>query len=647
MLLSACMIVKNETLTIRKCLASLQGVVDEIIVVDTGSTDDTPDIARECGAHVFSFIWQNDFSQARNESLRHAHGDWILVIDADEYLDEQKKQSFRSFLQSSDAEGVFITQKNYLGSLRHVHKAMPIRVMRVFRRGHLYEGAIHEQIALSVERTQRPVALFDLDLHHIGYTDEFVRQRGKTDRNSTLLHEELAHDPDNVFHRSNLLAEYILQKQYHVACELAQETWLRIRRMPKTQWPNFAVRILLHGVAALWETGQHEEAIRLAEEGLREFPWFTDLKKHYANMLTQRGKIVGAIRVLEACRAQGDTKEGLIEFTEGMGTYLAAMDLGINWSLLGDDMVARRWYLQAFLENPTLDAVIIPLGWLMPPEPSFLQEHLEARIVDGITYGNYIEILAIRNVPRAMEVLERAVEKFGISEMTERSRMALLRLHGRDAMLDYAVRMNAEIHWLCLGIDDLNQSNYVDAKEMLSLAGTRGEYIWKTHELLSSTVGSHWGMKFVLRDLIAMHAENLLRAWLPVASDLKEVWLHLKYSPLGHLLTEVTWPGDTVLECEQNALRCFHEKQLDEATQWLQKANTFELTVTQVLLTCDVALAKGDVTTARKVVYEAKKNVFPDSELIKQASLMIHPKVDASELSHQLAKTTSERLIIQ
>src|SRR3989338_8433001 len=84
--LSACLIVKNESLILSRCLESLRSFVDEIIVVDTGSTDNTMEIARSYDAQVKHFTWIDNFSAARNESLRHASGDWILYIDADEVV---------------------------------------------------------------------------------------------------------------------------------------------------------------------------------------------------------------------------------------------------------------------------------------------------------------------------------------------------------------------------------------------------------------------------------------------------------------------------------------------------------------------------------------------------------------------------------
>ena len=86
MKLSFCMIVKNEEASLPQCLNSVKDVVDEMVVLDTGSTDKTVEIAKEFGAKVYHFEWCNDLSAARNESLKYVQGDWVLVLDADEVL---------------------------------------------------------------------------------------------------------------------------------------------------------------------------------------------------------------------------------------------------------------------------------------------------------------------------------------------------------------------------------------------------------------------------------------------------------------------------------------------------------------------------------------------------------------------------------
>lgn len=92
-LISLCMIVKNEAGNLSRCLTSVRGVADELIIVDTGSTDDTVAVARSFGAAIVSFPWTGDFAAARNAGLEQARGTWILVLDADEELDAGSKES--------------------------------------------------------------------------------------------------------------------------------------------------------------------------------------------------------------------------------------------------------------------------------------------------------------------------------------------------------------------------------------------------------------------------------------------------------------------------------------------------------------------------------------------------------------------------
>src|SRR6185437_15956658 len=113
--ISGIMIVKNEEVHLARSLRALAKVVDEIIVVDTGSTDKTMDIARAHHAKLFQFEWCNDFSAARNESLRHATGDWLVWIDADEELLETKSGALRALCAMPELpDGFLITCKNLL-----------------------------------------------------------------------------------------------------------------------------------------------------------------------------------------------------------------------------------------------------------------------------------------------------------------------------------------------------------------------------------------------------------------------------------------------------------------------------------------------------------------------------------------------------
>ena len=114
--ISLCMITKNEDLFLEQCLNSVKNLVDEIIIVDTGSTDRTKEISRKFTDNVFDFEWCDDFSAARNESLKHATGDWILVLDADETISEKDHHTIKEFIDNNGAEGFVLIQRNYFKS---------------------------------------------------------------------------------------------------------------------------------------------------------------------------------------------------------------------------------------------------------------------------------------------------------------------------------------------------------------------------------------------------------------------------------------------------------------------------------------------------------------------------------------------------
>ena len=111
--LSLCMIVKNEEKNLGSCLDSIKDIVDEMIILDTGSSDNTVQIAKSFGAEIHNFEWCNDFSAARNESIKFARGKWILWMDADEQFDDKSKEELNSILKlSQHPMGVNITIRN-------------------------------------------------------------------------------------------------------------------------------------------------------------------------------------------------------------------------------------------------------------------------------------------------------------------------------------------------------------------------------------------------------------------------------------------------------------------------------------------------------------------------------------------------------
>ena len=191
-LLTACLIVKNEEQMLGACLESVRDAVDEIVVYDTGSNDRTVQIAREAGATVVEGEWEDSFAAARNAALRHATGEWVLSIDADERL-QTHPDVLRAQLADPDSEIeaylVAIENLHGPGNPRSVHTA--IRMFR--RRSTTWRHRLHEQVVAADDPTRslRTAYLSGARLIHHGYIAEIFDNRNKADRNLELARAAL------------------------------------------------------------------------------------------------------------------------------------------------------------------------------------------------------------------------------------------------------------------------------------------------------------------------------------------------------------------------------------------------------------------------------------------------------------------------
>lgn len=209
MTLSVCMIVKNEEKNIKRALNSIKDICDEIIVVDTGSTDKTIEILNIFNAKIINYEWCNDFSKARNISIKNATSDWILILDADEEIDKINAQKLKNALDIySEFEGLYMTLSNFSKG----NKTSSAVVFRVFKRNKLYEfsGKIHEQIIDSILKQHSNNKLIDTDIEifHYGYDTSIVDMNLKSKRNLELLLSVDDKDKDGYYYY-NLGSEYI------------------------------------------------------------------------------------------------------------------------------------------------------------------------------------------------------------------------------------------------------------------------------------------------------------------------------------------------------------------------------------------------------------------------------------------------------
>ncbi|MBX7148475.1 glycosyltransferase [bacterium] len=216
--ISLCMIVKNEEEVLSRALESVKGLVDEMIIVDTGSTDNTKDIALSYGARVYDYVWDNNFSNARNYSLSKAEGEWILVLDADEALSVSSHSLIRELLDTTPNRYFKLIQTNYITDTSHIHFQfnslaeeeaagyigyIEVPIVRLFKNSAdiRYEGIIHEQIP--VYKNMAGLADTSIRIHHYG----FYKKTGISQKNDlylTLALEKCEQEPSNWHHHYEL-----------------------------------------------------------------------------------------------------------------------------------------------------------------------------------------------------------------------------------------------------------------------------------------------------------------------------------------------------------------------------------------------------------------------------------------------------------
>ncbi len=192
--ISACMIVRNEEEFLPQCLQSIRNWVDEIIVVDTGSTDRTVEIAASYGAKIFHQAWEGDFSKPRNYSLAQAVGDWIFVIDADEEFVEDDVALLRQAISQDKFRLISITVYNMNKATGECTSFLPS--YRLFRRdaGFRYEGIVHNQLCFG---SGEPALRAGIRLRHYGYSLSPEKMKKKIARSRELLEKQLQERPDD------------------------------------------------------------------------------------------------------------------------------------------------------------------------------------------------------------------------------------------------------------------------------------------------------------------------------------------------------------------------------------------------------------------------------------------------------------------
>lgn len=329
--ISICIITKNESKNILRCLTPLSAYDFELIVVDTGSTDRTKEIALSQGAKVYDFTWCNDFSAARNFSISKASNDWILVLDADEYLTSMDVAGLLQFMQD---------YPDYIGRIeRHsgdYEGNLTIDAVERFfdRRIYHYERPIHEQV-LRMDRMPVKLQSVPVIVEHSGYsTEEIANQKAK--RNIDLLVASLDCGYADCYTYFQIGQSYFMIKDFSSALSYFEKA-LDFDIDPKSEY----VQMLMVSCGyALIYSDRVQDAIDFLLQSYSYFQNYGDYVFLLGCCYIRTGEYIKAVQQFVQATTLTEYK------TEGVTTYLALYNLGLLYLQLGEKKMAI-----SFLEN--------------------------------------------------------------------------------------------------------------------------------------------------------------------------------------------------------------------------------------------------------------------------------------------------------
>lgn len=331
------LIARDEALCISRCLESVSPLVDEMIVVDTGSTDNTADLARKAGARVHEFSWCDDFSAARNAALEFASADWNLVLDADEWIEGETTELTKTLAGPPDFIGLLPVASEFdlQGQAEVAISWMP----RLLPSGVRYRGEVHEQPASNLPR--RHIAI---KIRHDGY--RLARLEHKKGRNRSMLLNMLKNAPEDGY------LHYQLGRDFEIYGEFEDAVTVYTKALSHSSLNDrFRHDLVVRTLYSLKRLQRHEQAMQFAEQEMPNWPrspdfYFSlgDLLLDYATSVPEQA--AGLLPMIEAswlkCLEIGD--QPLLEGSvRGRGSFLAAHNLGVVYDQIGDTDKAAHY----------------------------------------------------------------------------------------------------------------------------------------------------------------------------------------------------------------------------------------------------------------------------------------------------------------
>lgn len=339
-LLSLCMIVKNESDVIERCLKSAKGIVDEMIVVDTGSVDNTREIAEKEGALVFDYQWNNDFATARNYAKEKATGEWIIQLDADEFLTETSREDILKEIDNAIEYALNVRIMNYDDAtdsyVMHQYPRIYRNVPEI-----KYHYRIHEQ--LRYEGSPIDSQETNIKLIHTGYTKETIAKKNKTARNLRILQEELKENPNDPFMNFNIGNEMMKKKEYEKAIKYYQVAHKGSDQL------IIKSSSILQMIKALNHQKRYDKALEIINDAKKVYSDYTDLIFMEAELYQKTGQDKEARNAYLQCLKIGEAPSKYLS-TNGIGSMFPISKLA-DIALYNRDFNQALGYLTEVTDN--------------------------------------------------------------------------------------------------------------------------------------------------------------------------------------------------------------------------------------------------------------------------------------------------------
>lgn len=444
--LSLCMIARNEEAFIGDALASAQSVVDEIIVVDTGSTDRTVEIAKSYGARVFFKEWENDFAKARNESLRHATGDWVLIMDADERIPDGFEENLRSLLVPIEQPLSYLLYiKNYMQE-EDEGSVLGHYMVRLFRKTAetRFFGVIHEQLYPNWGEVTIPENTFYFT--HLGYAKVEKKEAKIENRNIPLLKKALEETEGK---NPSLYSFYAFYMGTSIVDTEEVKMWLQ-KSIEACPDPSRAAHIpvaYLDYMRAFYYSRDYAEGIEVARKGLdtvtalKDYPDFWD---SFGTLLLANENYDESIEAFEKALelVSSDSDQGVFfaARTSRIGSWGTLMNLGLAYALQKEQAKAQEYFTKALDIYPgdkdVLTARIDRIMGNRDLTQSYFEERVKAREDSSDADKLVLSNIYLRQ-EEPFEALVLQSEMHGIEKMLS-SGMELARTYEQYQRFDLA-----------------------------------------------------------------------------------------------------------------------------------------------------------------------------------------------------------------